>query len=158
VKPMRVRAAGHDDIPALIRLNAEVQALHIAAEPDRYRVTAAEEVEAWFRMELRDEAVVALLAEDETGPVGYAMVRLADSPGHAFALPRRSALVNQLGVAPAARRRGIGRALMAAVEAQARAWAAADVVLDVVGFNLDALAFYRAAGYEVAKTRLRRRL
>lgn len=151
---MRVRAAGPDDVPALARLHAEVQALHRAARPDDYRDPSLAELEDWMRRLLTDPAVVLLLAEEQAEALGFAVVRREASPGHVFAPPRLRALVDGLGVAATARRRGAGRALMAAAEELARTWGAAAVVLDVQGFNTDAERFYRALGYGVARTRL----
>jgi ribosomal protein S18 acetylase RimI-like enzyme len=47
---------------------------------------------------------------------------------------------------------------MAAVEAQAGAWGAASITLDVQPFNADAIRFYQAIGYEVATYRMGRLL
>ena len=95
-----------------------------------------------------------LLAEDEGLAVGFAVVRREASRGSVLAQPRTRAVVDGLGVAAAARRRGAGRALMAAAEELARGWGANAVDLDVQGFNADAEAFYRALGYEVATRRM----
>jgi ribosomal protein S18 acetylase RimI-like enzyme len=151
---MRVRPAGPDDVPALARLHAEVQALHRAALPQHYLDPSLAELEGWMRRLLADPAVVLLLAEEQAEALGFAVVRREASPGHVFSPPRLRALVDGLGVAASARRRGVGRALMATAEELARTWGAAAVVLDVQGFNTQAEAFYRALGYEVAKRRM----
>jgi ribosomal-protein-alanine N-acetyltransferase len=52
-----------------------------------------------------------------------------------------------LGVAPAARRRGVGRALLADLAACARALGAAGVVLEAAEDNAAALALYRRHGF-----------
>lgn len=54
-----------------------------------------------------------------------------------------------IGVAPTARRSGIGWALLAAAAAEARQRAAAALFLEVRDGNVAAFALYRAAGYEV---------
>jgi ribosomal protein S18 acetylase RimI-like enzyme len=151
---MNVRAAGLVDLPALARLNTEVQDMHRAAMPDKYRVTEAAEVEGWFRRVLEDGGHAVFVAEEGGLAVGFVIVERSDEPGHVFALPRRLATVGQLGVTAGARRRGVGRALMAAAEAQARAWGATAVMLSVVAFNADADRFYRALGYAPSVTRM----
>ena len=155
---MRVRTAELDDVPALARLNAEVQALHRAALPERYSDPPLAAIEEWFRPLLADSEVVVLLAEEEGAVVGFAVVRREQAAGNVFALPRLSAMVEGLGVTRAARRRGAGRALMAAAEELARGWGAASLALDVLSFNRDAVEFYRALGYQVSKTRMGKRL
>jgi ribosomal protein S18 acetylase RimI-like enzyme len=154
---MRVRAASAGDVDALARLNAEVQELHRAARPDRYRDAPLAEIADWMRQLLADPAVTVLVAEDGEA-IGFAVVRRSDSPGHTFAFPRLSATVEALGVTANAQRRGAGRALMAAAEELARSWGAASVVLDVQSFNQAALDFYRALGYAPATTRMSKRL
>jgi ribosomal protein S18 acetylase RimI-like enzyme len=90
--------------------------------------------------------------------LGFAVVRRDSSPGNTFALPRLRAVVEGIGVAAAARRRGAGRALMAGAEELARTWGAAAVALDVQSFNGDAESFYRSLGYRAITTRMAKRL
>lgn len=52
-----------------------------------------------------------------------------------------------LAVAPDARRRGVGRALLAAFEARALASGAGEAVLEVAASNAPARALYRTAGW-----------
>jgi ribosomal protein S18 acetylase RimI-like enzyme len=155
---MRVRAAGPDDVAALARLNAEVQKLHRAAMPDRYRDPPLGELEDWMRRLLADPDVVLLIAEEDGSALGFAVVRREVSPGNTFALPRLRAMVEGIGVATTARRRGAGRALMAGAEELARSWGAAAIVLDVQSFNTDAESFYRALGYATVTRRMSKRL
>ena len=154
---MRVRTAGADDVDALARLNAEVQALHRAARPDRYRDAPLAEIADWMTQLLGDRNVTVLVAEDGDA-IGFAVVRRQERAGNTFALPRLSAVVEALGVTAIAHRRGVGRALMAAAEELARSWGAASVVLDVQSFNRGAHAFYQALGYAPATTRMSKRL
>lgn len=155
---MRVRSAGAADVPALARLNAEVQELHRAAMPHHYRDAPIPEIEEWMRRLLGDPDVTLLIAEEESEALGFAVVRREDSAGNTFALPRLRAVIEGIGVTARARRRGAGRALMAGAEQLARSWGAASVVLDVQAFNADAESFYRALGYRTATTRMSKRL
>jgi ribosomal protein S18 acetylase RimI-like enzyme len=155
---MHVRRAVEGDVAALARLHAEVQALHRAALPHQYRDASLGELEAWMRRLLDDPDVVVLVADEHGRAVGFAVVRREASSGDALALPRLRAMVEGIGVAATARRRGAGRALMAAAEELARSWGATSVVLDVQSFNTGAEGFYRALGYRAAATRLSKRL
>jgi ribosomal-protein-alanine N-acetyltransferase len=84
---------------------------------------------------------------------GSAWLRLAQGPGAEplgftlCRLIRPEAELLLVGVAPAARRRGIGRALLAAAAADARERGATTLFLEVRDGNAAALALYRAAGY-----------
>ena len=155
---VRIRRATGDDVAALARLNAEVQELHRAAMPDRYRDPPVGEIEDWMRGLLGDPDLVLLISEEDGGAVGFAVVRRQASPGNTFALPRVRAMIEGIGVTATARRRGAGRALMAGAEELARAWGAASIVLDVQSFNSGAESFYRALGYRAATLRMSKRL
>jgi ribosomal protein S18 acetylase RimI-like enzyme len=65
-------------------------------------------------------------------------------------VPADSVYVASLAVAPAARGRGVGSALMAAVEAEARCRGAARLALDVSRANAGGRAFYARLGFAEA--------
>jgi len=155
---MRIRLATAQDLPALAGLNAEVQAQHVDALPRRYRAATPTEVEDLFRQRLAQPDTAVLVAAEGARPVGYAVVSVVEKAGNVLIRPLRTAEVHELGVAASARRRGIGRALMAAAEAQARSWGASEVVLSVIAFNDAARSFYEAIGYETFLMRLARPL
>jgi ribosomal protein S18 acetylase RimI-like enzyme len=152
-----IRRATFADLDRLAELNHEVQALHREAMPERYADPPLGEIQERFREAFAVSELVILVSELGRDVVGYAMVKRVESPGHTFALPRVTAHVEQLGVAARARRGGHGRALMAAVEAQARAWEAVAVTLDVQAFNAEAIAFYQALGYDIPTLRMSKR-
>ena len=126
--------------------------------PEKYTDPPRDEIELRVREVLAAPQNVVLVAEEHGDVVGYAVVKRVDAVGHTYALPRITAHVEQLGVAARVRRGGHGRALMAAVEAQARTWGAVALTLDVQTFNADAVAFYAALGYETPTVRMSKRL
>lgn len=94
--------------------------------------------EAEFRNLLADPGVFA-----ETAPDGFALGRAAGGEAELLTL----------AVAPEARRRGTGRALLAGIERSARARGATACFLEVAADNGAALGLYRAAGYADAGRR-----
>ncbi|MGE4217987.1 MAG: GNAT family N-acetyltransferase [Alphaproteobacteria bacterium] len=91
-------------------------------------------------------------------PVGFALVAgaRADRPPQGFAIARSvadEAELLMLGVVPAERRSGIGRALTDAVCDAAAARGAKTLFLEVGEDNPAALALYRAAGFETVGRR-----
>lgn len=88
---------------------------------------------------LLDAPGVILVARSE----GFALIRVA--AGEAELLT--------LAVVPRARRRGLGRALLAEAEARAAAAGAAEIFLEVTEDNAAARALYAAAGYTQAGRR-----
>jgi ribosomal-protein-alanine N-acetyltransferase len=82
-------------------------------------------------------ALLAAAAADPARPVGYALSRAAAG----------EAEVLSIGVLDAARRRGVGRALMTAVAAAAVRRGAASLFLEVAEDNAAALALYESLGF-----------
>lgn len=81
--------------------------------------------------------VFGYLAWDDDDPAGFALAR--DLGGEAEILT--------LGVVPAARRRGLGRALLDCVVAAAAGRALGSIVLEVAADNEAARLLYRSAGF-----------
>lgn len=156
---MDIRRATASDASLLAALNNHVHGLHVEAEPEIYRPTVREELETWFRRILgEDGGSEALIAFEGDAAVGHVILRKVESPGHAFAHPHALVMVDQLAVAPAHRRAGVGRALMEAVATRARELGVHEVQLDVRAHNRGAIAFYEALGYEDIKRRMRLRV
>lgn len=155
---MKIRQATLAEVPLLAALNDHVHALHVLAEPEVYRPTVHGELQAHFRKILADEKAQVLVVEVGERPVGYVVVREVRSAGHTYHHPMAHMLVDELAVAPAFRRRGLGRALMNAVEARARELRLDTIVLDVRAHNQAAKAFYEALGYASVQLRMARRL
>nr|WP_279536631.1 GNAT family N-acetyltransferase [Actinorugispora endophytica] len=86
-----------------------------------------------------------LVAEVDGRTAGYAVV----SPYLPFPSAAHVQELRSLAVAPEARRRGAGRALLSAARDLAARRGARKLVLRVLGGNTGALALYRSAGYEV---------
>lgn len=79
--------------------------------------------------------------------------------GYGYSVVMGSMLyVRQLVTAPNARRRGLGRALMQAMQARGRALGATRFCLYVVPDNAPALALYRSVGLEVVRSSIALRL
>ena len=96
------------------------------------------------RAELEDGGVLLLVAEDDAGVAGSVQLELCGKDNG----PHR-AEVRKLMVLAARRRAGVGRALMQAAEAEAKARSRSLLVLDTRTGD-DSEKFYRALGYEAA--------
>jgi [ribosomal protein S18]-alanine N-acetyltransferase len=123
-----VRPATSADLPALDRL----QGLSTSTRRGLARELARAEAEP------RGDVVV-LVAVRCGESVGAAFGRLQVDDGH----------VIDLAVAPAARRSGLGRALLRRLAAELRTRGARAITLEVRAGNLPALALYRGEGYVV---------
>lgn len=145
--PLAIRPATLDDAETLADLNVDVQALHAAAEPERYRPPQRDAFVPWFRQLLSQPDHECLLAVRDDVAVGFASLRIIRKPSNAHAHAQDFLQVDALAVAPGARRSGCGRALMAAVQRRASELGLADIELQVRSFNADAIAFYASLGY-----------
>jgi len=97
----------------------------------------------------------AFLARLLSLPGAFAEIARAPDPvGFVLCLPAGDAVdIAAIGVVFTARRAGVGRRLLAAAAAQARARGAERLMLEVAADNAVALAFYRAAGFTDAGRR-----
>jgi len=112
---------------------------------------------SWYRR-LLDEGAAYIVARNDDGPAGYAMVSLALGPDDTFAARGGIAEVVTLVVARRHRGSGVGRALLGAAEALATGRGADVVRIAVMAGNARAEGFYESQGYAVAEHLLYRRL
>jgi ribosomal protein S18 acetylase RimI-like enzyme len=134
-----VRLARPDDVPALLVLKWQMALEEGAADTVRARE------DDWQRdMFGPRPRFVALLAEAEGVPVG--MATLVDRYYPGWVGPLRA--IDDLFVLPEHRRRGIGKALVAAAAAEAMAGGAPFVELTVHENNARALRLYERIGFE----------
>ena len=110
-------------------LDAELLATYPEDGATHFRLDPAEVVDG------RGAFLVAYLEDD---PCGCGAVRLLDG---------EAAEVKRMFVAPHARGAGVGKAILAALEAQARALGASRVVLETGLRQHAALTLYRRAGF-----------
>jgi GNAT superfamily N-acetyltransferase len=145
--PVNCRIARAEDLPSLCALGAEVSRFHHAALPNVFaRPDDPERDATIWAQAIEEPDSVAIVAERGTQVVGVATATLADEDASVFQA-RRYCCLGVMGVVPAERGRGVGRALMAAVEQWAREHAAAEVHLDVWSFNETAIRLYAELGY-----------
>jgi ribosomal protein S18 acetylase RimI-like enzyme len=105
---------------------------------------------------LREPEAFVLLAEVDGRPAGYALVRVS-GPSPTWAGLERYGQVETLSVLPGARGRGIGAALLDAVDAELERIGVTEVELTVVEPNVAARRFYERRGFETLFLTMRRR-
>ena len=100
--------------------------------------------EALVELELVAPGRVVLVAEEDEVPAGYASA----------AVVADVADLTRIAVTPAARRSGVGRALLLDLVVRAAGLGAERMMLEVADTNEPALALYRAVGFaEIARRR-----
>lgn len=153
---MKIRLAVAGDELTLAALNAPAQQAHVAAHPEVFRPARRRDVADWFGDLLKSPTAAAWIAEDDDGvPVGYVLAQYHERPEGPFVVARRWCEIDQLAVAAPQQRRGVARALVDAVVADARANGVRDVELCVWAFNETAGAAFRRVGFVPRLERLR---
>ena len=153
---MIVRPAVAADLPALLALIQGVADEHAALEPDYFRAGQAP-VAARVRAAMASSQQLLLVAQRDGQVVGLLRAKVERIPDLGFLAGLACLKVSELAVAPATRRGGIGKALLAAAETWARQQGLDEVRLSVWSRNADALAFFDAGGYRPAsQTRIKR--
>ncbi len=122
-------------------LNAEVSRALIGALNDELRGLYSEPGATHFRLdpdEVTDGRGIFLVAYRDGNPVACGALRLLDG---------ETAELKRMYVAPAVRGKGLGRRLVTALEAEARALNVRRLVLETGVRQTAALALYRATGF-----------
>ena len=132
-----IRPAAVADVAVILRFVRDLAAFE--REPDAVLATEATLAAALFGP---DPAAEAVIAEVDGGAVGFAVYF------HNFSTwtGRRGLYLEDLYVTPAARGRGVGKALLRHLAALAVARDCARFEWSVLDWNADAIAFYRSVG------------
>ena len=139
---LRIRSAQPADAPILLSMIERLAAHHGDAA-----TISAEALEAdvfgsppWISV---------LVAEDDDGPVGYAIL----CPLYRGQYGQRGLDLHHLFVIPERRRKGVGRSLIDAAIAQARAARCDYFIIGSTPENLKAQAFYESLGFTPSELR-----
>lgn len=155
---IEVRQATQSDAAVVASLNDHVHDLHVAAEPYDFRPTEPTEVQAFFSFILGATSHIVLLASAGKTPVGYLWMEDQARPANPFKNSTHVLSLNHISVDQLFRRRGVGRSLYAAAEAEARRRGIERLVMDHWTFNADAAAFFGSLGFESFNIRMRRQV
>ncbi len=148
---VHVVRAGAERVPDLEPLWKALQHHHADLAHKLPELTARSVPESWDRRQAAYETWLAepdafvLLAELGGEAVGYALVRIVDG-FHSFGTEERIGSVETLSVLPEARGRGVGSALVDAVERELAEVGVGRLKLAVVEGNEEALRFYSRRG------------
>lgn len=142
-----LRRANGDDAQTLAVLAQSVHELHVAAVPHHFKPVDSEPFADWYRALLARDDVRAWIAFSGDVPVGYAVAIAYSRPENLLALARSYSELDQIGVLPSFRMKGVARALVEMVLEDARARGIRDVELSSWSFNQDAHKAFAALGF-----------
>ena len=155
-EPM-IREARVDDAPALAALSRHVQAIHLAERPEYFAESSDDELSEWFHRRLGEADFRAWLAEVNGYSAGYVALVIRERSGTPFSRPRTFGEVDQIGVVPEFRGRGVGRALLGRVVNEARRIGIEQIELNAWAFNREAQDFFQRSGFTAMTVRFTRR-
>jgi GNAT superfamily N-acetyltransferase len=153
-----VRRAVAGDERALAALIEHVHALHVAQRPRVFKPLAFDVAHGWFGDVLTQPSSRVWLAEHDRAPLGYLLAMIKEVPESVFCYARRWYEVDQIAVAPGARRTGVARRLAEAAVSAARDEGMTDVQLATWAFNQDAQTAFQRLGFEPRIVRFARSL
>ncbi len=154
-----IRKATAKDYDILCELFDEVDALHRDNLAHLFQKPNGPVRERdYYEGLIADENVGLFVAAVGEKPVGFVHAIIKDAPAIPIFVPRRYAIVDNIGVKPEFRNQGIGRLLMDTIHKWAITKGATSIELNVYEFNQTAIAFYQRLGYETYSRRMSRTL
>jgi ribosomal protein S18 acetylase RimI-like enzyme len=159
MKQFTLREAGPQDIEGVFSVLGETQLLHMIAHPEIYQAPKnIKPILDYLKESVFDPNAVIFLAEEGDEILAAIHCRIQSSSENPVLTPRKFALIENIAVASAHRRRGIGEALMKRAEQWAKALGASSIELTVWDFNQTAKDFYRQLDYQPIHQRMSKEL
>ena len=143
---MKIRSATPDDLDALFDLNKQINELHHLYAPQAF-VAPSEEDRTFLINMLADEERLFLVAEEGQQVLGFITATITQNETISFLIKDPICRIGTIVVDENQKSKGVGRALMAAVEQWARESGATQVRLEVMEFNHNAQQFYDKLGF-----------
>ncbi|PIB13952.1 GNAT family N-acetyltransferase [Vibrio rotiferianus] len=143
---MKIRPATPDDLNALFDLNKQINELHHLYAPQAF-VAPSEEDRTFLINMLADEERLFLVAEEGQQVLGFITATITQNETISFLIKDPICRIGTIVVDENQKSKGVGRALMAAVEQWARESGATQVRLEVMEFNHNAQQFYDKLGF-----------
>ena len=142
-----VRYAERSELERINEIRSMVNELHVNGRPDIFRPGFTDELQKYIyqKFDSENSNVIAALIDGKI--CGFAMVEYIDRPASPYRLPQRYAVIDELGVDTAYRRRGIASAIVDFCRQEARRKGYDRIELNMWEFNESALRFYEAVGF-----------
>ncbi len=137
-----------EDAPIALRFVMALQKYERDFEPDRRTdASVAEEYLAILRKQAAKNGQVFIAQSENGEALGWAVIYEDEAELYVVAEERIFGRLTELYVAPEARGKGVGRALITACEDWARARGLKHIVIGALSENALAIAAYQASGY-----------
>jgi ribosomal protein S18 acetylase RimI-like enzyme len=147
--PISIRRATPDDAELVSSLNVDIQAIHAAALPERFKRPGPASFTATETRDLLAKSDnLVFLAFAHTTPAGYAYAEIIRRPETSLTHAYQMVYLHHISVRPEHRRHGVGSALLDAVRGSASSFDITLLTVEVWSFNDAARAFFHRHGFE----------
>lgn len=157
-KEVTIRRAGPGDEIVLAAIGSSVHELHVTNEPEYFKRLDSDRLQSWFATLLARPTARVWLATHGTAAIGYVAAEIRAREANPFSPPRRWIEVDQLGVLPSHRRKGVARTLIGKVLEEARGERIDELSLGVWSFNSVAREAFERLGFRPTLTRFTRKV
>ena len=147
-----VRKADKNDIPGLIALLYQADAVHHGIRPDLFKSDTPKYSELELEAILDDERKPIFVYDDGGRVVGHAFCQITEVHAHRLLQDIKTLYIDDICVDEASRGKHIGTALYDYVRNYALSIGCYNITLNVWGGNDSALSFYQSMGMKVQKT------
>lgn len=148
---MNIHSLPDAQLDRILPLLEQVQALHCAQQPHRYRAFAhRSEVFNWLVKWVRDQQVKVLISGPMTAPTGYLAYVVISQPASVIRPSQHYALLEHICVDKAHRGNGHARALIAAMRAALRADGVSHVRARHAAWNTASATLLKSEGFAVS--------
>ena len=148
-----IRKANKNDIPGVISLLFQVNAVHHEIRPDLFKENTVKYKEKELAELLNDESKPIFVYVDEDGNIlGHAFCQIIDIKNNQLLQDIRTLYIDDICVDENARGRHIGKAMYEYVRDLAQSIGCNNMTLNVWEGNDSALHFYKSMGMKVQKT------
>lgn len=147
-----VRKADKNDIPGLIALLYQADAVHHGIRPDLFKSDTPKYSEQELEAILDDERKPIFVFDDGGRVEGHAFCQITEVRGHRLLQDIKTLYIDDICVDEASRGKHIGTALYDYVRNYALSIGCYNITLNVWGGNDSALSFYQSMGMKVQKT------
>lgn len=146
-----IRKANKHDIPGIIALLYQVDAVHHAIRPDLFKGNTPKYDEQQLA-DIIDADSTPIFVYDDDGVLGHAFCQVTEVRNHRLMQDIKTLYIDDICVDENVRGRHIGKALYEHVRAYAISIGCNNITLNVWEGNDSAMSFYKRMGMHVQKT------
>lgn len=144
------------DYDVLATMNEEIQTFHHQIQPDVFKPYDKEAIAAFFKSTVNNENARAFVAQENETTLGYVLLFIIHFPENPFQYSRSYILIDQILVLKAHQRKGVGKLLLDATFAFAKAHNIDTVELNHWTQNDEARNFFGRNKFEYYNEKMRR--